>query len=96
MYQGLELFVWRRAVVLRLHCRDMGYHFCMMGDSTSRWAEALREISGRLAEMPADSGYPAYLGARWVPAFGDCLRGFGRSRGWLAAGVPVQATRLCG
>lgn len=34
------------------------------GDSTSRWAEALREISGRLAEMPADSGYPAYLGAR--------------------------------
>ena len=44
--------------------RDMGYNFCMMGDSTSRWAEALREISGRLAEMPADSGYPAYLGAR--------------------------------
>jgi hypothetical protein len=36
----------------------MGYHFCMMGDSTSRWAEALREISGRLAEMPADSGRP--------------------------------------
>ena len=36
----------------------------MMADSTSRWAEALREISGRLAEMPADSGYPAYLGAR--------------------------------
>jgi len=36
----------------------------MMGDSTSRWAEALREISGRLGEMPADAGYPAYLGAR--------------------------------
>merc|ERR1719498_1222996 len=36
----------------------------MMADSTSRWAEALREISGRLAEMPADAGYPAYLGAR--------------------------------
>ena len=35
-----------------------------LADSTSRWAEALREISGRLAEMPADSGYPAYLGAR--------------------------------
>ena len=35
----------------------------MMADSTSRWAEALREISGRLAEMPADAGYPAYLGA---------------------------------
>lgn len=46
------------------HNSDMGYNFCMMGDSTSRWAEALREISGRLAEMPADSGYPAYLGAR--------------------------------
>lgn len=44
--------------------RDMGYHVAMMADSTSRWAEALREISGRLAEMPADAGYPAYLGAR--------------------------------
>merc|ERR1719399_756934 len=42
----------------------MGYAVGMMADSTSRWAEALREISGRLAEMPADSGYPAYLGAR--------------------------------
>jgi len=42
----------------------MGYNVSMMADSTSRWAEALREISGRLAEMPADSGYPAYLGAR--------------------------------
>merc|ERR1711998_100093 len=44
--------------------RDMGYNVAMMADSTSRWAEALREISGRLAEMPADSGYPAYLAAR--------------------------------
>eukprot|EP00775_Hariotina_reticulata_P008661 gene8661-8842_t len=51
-------------ITLAEYFRDMGYHFCMMGDSTSRWAEALREISGRLAEMPADSGYPAYLGAR--------------------------------
>lgn len=42
----------------------MGLNVAMMADSTSRWAEALREISGRLAEMPADSGYPAYLGAR--------------------------------
>merc|ERR1719183_2114112 len=42
----------------------MGYNVAMMADSTSRWAEALREVSGRLAEMPADSGYPAYLGAR--------------------------------
>lgn len=44
--------------------RDQGLNVSMMADSTSRWAEALREISGRLAEMPADSGYPAYLGAR--------------------------------
>ncbi|GJQ11858.1 hypothetical protein GpartN1_g3649.t1 [Galdieria partita] len=44
--------------------RDMGFNISMMADSTSRWAEALREISGRLAEMPADSGYPAYLAAR--------------------------------
>jgi len=44
--------------------RDQGKNVAMMADSTSRWAEALREISGRLAEMPADSGYPAYLGAR--------------------------------
>ena len=43
---------------------QQGYNVSMMADSTSRWAEALREISGRLAEMPADSGYPAYLGAR--------------------------------
>merc|ERR1712032_175287 len=43
--------------------RDMGYNVAMMADSTSRWAEALREISGRLAEMPADAGYPAYLAA---------------------------------
>ena len=41
-----------------------GMNVSMMADSTSRWAEALREISGRLGEMPADSGYPAYLGAR--------------------------------
>merc|ERR1719269_11103 len=51
-------------ITLAEYFRDMGYNFGMMADSTSRWAEALREISGRLAEMPADSGYPAYLGAR--------------------------------
>lgn len=51
-------------ITIAEYFRDMGYNFSMMGDSTSRWAEALREISGRLAEMPADSGYPAYLGAR--------------------------------
>merc|ERR1712164_183459 len=50
-------------ITLAEYVRDMGYNVAMMADSSSRWAEALREISGRLAEMPADSGYPAYLGA---------------------------------
>lgn len=44
--------------------RDMGYNVALMGDSTSRWAEALREISGRLEEMPGEEAYPAYLGSR--------------------------------
>jgi V/A-type H+-transporting ATPase subunit A len=44
--------------------RDMGYHVAVMADSTSRWAEALREISGRLEEMPAEEGFPAYLASR--------------------------------
>jgi len=44
--------------------RDMGYHVALMADSTSRWAEALREISGRLEEMPAEEGFPAYLATR--------------------------------
>lgn len=51
-------------ITISEYYRDMGMHVSMMADSTSRWAEALREISGRLAEMPADSGYPAYLAAR--------------------------------
>lgn len=51
-------------ITLSEYFRDQGKHVAMMADSSSRWAEALREISGRLAEMPADSGYPAYLGAR--------------------------------
>ncbi|GKB34320.1 V-type proton ATPase catalytic subunit A, partial [Tanacetum coccineum] len=51
-------------ITIAEYFRDMGYNVSMMADSTSRWAEALREISGRLAEMPADSGYPAYLAAR--------------------------------
>ncbi|KAL0263951.1 UNVERIFIED_CONTAM: hypothetical protein PYX00_010851 [Menopon gallinae] len=51
-------------ITISEYFRDQGMHVSMMADSTSRWAEALREISGRLAEMPADSGYPAYLGAK--------------------------------
>ena len=51
-------------ITLAEYFRDQGMNVAMMADSTSRWAEALREISGRLGEMPADSGYPAYLSAR--------------------------------
>lgn len=51
-------------ITLAEYFRDQGLNVAMMADSTSRWAEALREISGRLGEMPADSGYPAYLAAR--------------------------------
>lgn len=49
--------------------RDMGYDVSMMADSTSRWAEALREMSGRLEEMPGDEGYPAYLGSRLAEVY---------------------------
>lgn len=51
-------------ITLAEYYRDMGYHTALMADSTSRWAEALREISGRLEEMPADEGFPAYLPSR--------------------------------
>ncbi len=51
-------------ITLAEYYRDMGYNVALMADSTSRWAEALREISGRLEEMPGEEGYPAYLGSR--------------------------------
>ena len=51
-------------VAIAEYYRDMGYHVALMADSTSRWAEALREISGRLEEMPAEEGFPAYLPSR--------------------------------
>jgi V/A-type H+-transporting ATPase subunit A len=51
-------------VTIAEYFRDMGYHVAVMADSTSRWAEALREISGRLEEMPAEEGFPAYLATR--------------------------------
>jgi len=51
-------------ITLAEYFRDQGIDVAMMADSTSRWAEALREISGRLGEMPGDAGYPAYLGTR--------------------------------
>lgn len=67
-------------ITISEYFRDMGMHVAMMADSTSRWAEALREISGRLAEMPADSGYPAYLAARLASFYEragmvDCIGG---------------------
>ncbi len=55
IYTGITIAEW---------FRDMGYNVAIMADSTSRWAEALREISGRLEEMPAEEGYPAYLSSR--------------------------------
>ncbi len=51
-------------VTIAEYYRDMGYHVAIMADSTSRWAEALRELSGRLEEMPAEEGFPAYLPSR--------------------------------
>jgi len=51
-------------ITLAEYYKDMGYHVAVMADSTSRWAEALREISGRLEDMPAEEGYPAYLSSR--------------------------------
>jgi len=55
-------------ITIAEYFRDMGYTVALMADSTSRWAEAMREISTRLEEMPAEEGYPAYLGAR-IAAF---------------------------
>ena len=58
-------------ITLAEYYRDMGYHVAIMADSTSRWAEALREISGRLEEMPAEEGFPAYL----PPVFPSSMSG---------------------
>ena len=55
-------------IAMAEYFRDMGYDVALMADSTSRWAEAIREISGRLEEMPGEEGYPAYLGSR-IAAF---------------------------
>ena len=51
-------------ITLAEYYRDMGYDVAIMADSTSRWAEALRELSGRMEEMPAEEGFPAYLASR--------------------------------
>ena len=66
MTQALEEFseLLDTGMTIAEYYRDMGYHVALMADSTSRWAEALREISGRLEEMPAEEGFPAYLASR--------------------------------
>jgi len=51
-------------ITLSEYFRDMGYDVSMMADSTTRWAEALREISGRLGELPANQGFPAYMSSK--------------------------------
>lgn len=56
-------------ITIAEYFRDMGYNAAMMADSTSRWAEALREMSGRLEEMPGDEGYPAYLNSRLAEVY---------------------------
>lgn len=56
-------------ITMAEYFRDMGYHVALMADSTSRWAEALREISSRLEEMPGEEGYPTYLGTRLAGFF---------------------------
>ncbi len=64
------------AITIAEYYRDMGYSVALMADSTSRWAEALREISGRLEEMPGEEGYPAYLGTRLASFYeraGRCI-----------------------
>ena len=63
-------------ITLAEYYRDMGYSVALMADSTSRWAEALREMSGRLEEMPGEEGYPAYLGTRLASFYeraGRCI-----------------------
>jgi V/A-type H+/Na+-transporting ATPase subunit A len=62
------------AATIAEYYRDMGYHVAVLADSTSRWAEALREISGRLEEVPAEEGYPSYLSTRLATFYGRAGR----------------------
>ncbi|MGQ9630006.1 MAG: V-type ATP synthase subunit A [bacterium] len=83
-------------ITIAEYFRDMGYSVALMADSTSRWAEAMREISGRLEEMPGEEGYPAYLGSR-VAEFYEragrviCLGGDGREGTLSAIGAVSPA-----
>ncbi|MGN0144839.1 MAG: V-type ATP synthase subunit A [Clostridium sp.] len=79
-------------ITIAEYFRDMGYSVSIMADSTSRWAEALREMSGRLEEMPGDEGYPAYLGSRLADYYEragkvKCLGNDGREGSITAIGA---------
>ena len=74
-------------ITMAEYFRDQGYHVALMADSTSRWGEALREVSSRLEEMPAEEGYPAYLSI----AAGRVLRA--RRRGPLPRHRPSARAR---
>lgn len=79
-------------ITIAEYYRDMGYDVALMADSTSRWAEAMREMSGRLEEMPGEEGYPAYLGSRTAGFYEragivDCLGNDGRSGSLTAIGA---------
>ena len=79
-------------ITIAEYYRDMGYDVALMADSTSRWAEALREMSGRLEEMPGEEGYPAYLGSKTAEfyeraGFVDCLGNDERSGSVTAVGA---------
>ncbi len=79
------------AVTLAEYFRDQGYDVALMADSTSRWAEALREISGRLGQLPSEEGYPAYLGSRLAQFY---ERG-GRVKA-LGSGDRLGSITICG
>ena len=77
-------------ITIAEYYRDMGYDVAIIADSTSRWAEALREMSGRLEEMPGEEGYPAYLSSRLAQFYEragcvECLSGNDERRGTLTA-----------
>ncbi len=76
-------------ITIAEYYRDMGYSVALMADSTSRWAEALREISGRLEEMPGEEGYPAYLGTRLASFYERAGRAICLGKGQAEGAVSV-------
>ena len=79
-------------ITIAEYFRDMGYDVAVLADSTSRWAEALREMSGRLEEMPGEEGYPAYLASRIAQFYEragcvECLGGDSRQGSVTAIGA---------